>query len=220
MVTRYEESESCQLQQLGDLLIQYVGYKADGRFVEVGAFDGYNWSNTWGLARAGWAGIYVEANPELCSACVRKHANHPNISVECVACGPYPGTARLFLGGSTSTIMTDTVEIYNRQPSLAFTGLNIGKHIEVPVLTLDTILERHNWQPKFDVLVVDVEGAEYDVLRGFNLERWFPKLAIIEVHEKFPDPEMSWKAVPVWHYFKRHGYEKVHADTINTVYVR
>ena len=217
-MVRYPESDSCQLACLGDLLEQHIGYKTDGRFVEVGAFDGYNWSNTWGLAKVGWKGLYVEANPEYCGKCRQMHASN-NVTVECVACGPYPGRAKLYLGGSVSTILAETVDIYRTIPTLAFTGLDRGKYIEVDVLTLDAILDKHGWQPLFDVLVVDVEGAEYDVLRGFHLRRWMPKMAIIEVHEDFR-PELAWKAIPVEGYFKMCGYSKVHHDQINSVYVR
>lgn len=215
----YQESESCQLACLGELLETHIGYKTGGRFVEVGAFDGYNWSNTWGLAKAGWQGIYIEANPEMCEKCSATHAKNKGIVVECVACGREIGRTRLYLGGSLSTILPETVGIYRSIPSLAFTGLSLDKYIDVDVMTLDALLDKHNWQPQFDVLVVDVEGAEYDVLCGFDLPRWLPKMAIIEAHEDFV-PELARKALPIETYFSACGYTKVHHDTINSVYVR
>ena len=44
---------------------------------------------------------------------------------------------------------------------------------------MDTILSRINIE-KIDFLSIDTEGTELDVLRGFDIERWRPKLFVIE----------------------------------------
>jgi FkbM family methyltransferase len=216
----YTTVDTCQLAALVALLTAHIGYKENGVFVEVGAFDGKTWSNTYTLAALGWRGLYVEPNPEYAAQCRANHAAHPGVAVEQVAAGPYPGTARLYLGGSVSTISPDTVDVYRTVPTLSFTGLSRDRYIDVEVRRLDGLLTAHNIAPGFDLLVVDTEGTELDVLRGLDLAKWQPKMAIIEVHEDFPQPEMSWKAIPVGQYFARQGYQKVHHDTINTVWVR
>lgn len=215
-----ETSASCQLAGLPVLLDTHIGYKTDGTFVEVGAFDGVNWSNTYGLAVLGWRGLYVEPQPDRAAECVRNHAAHPGVVVHQGACGPYPGKARLYLGGSTSTIYPDIVDVYRKVPTLAFAGLDRAKSIEVSVWTLDSLLALYGFAPRFDLLVVDTEGSELDVLRGFDLARWQPKMAIVEVHEDLPVPELSWHALAVGQYFARGGYRKVHHDQINSVWVR
>lgn len=215
-----ETSVTCQLEGLPVLLETHLGYKTDGVFVEVGAMDGFTWSNTYGLAALGWRGMYVEPQPEYAQKCRENHAGHPGVVTEQVACGPYPGHARLYLGGSTSTLSRDTVDVYRKIPTLSFAGLDRNKWIDVDVLPLDMLLLKHGFAAGFDLLVVDTEGTELDVLRGFDLECWRPRMAIIEVHEDLAQPEMSWKAIPVGQLFARHGYRKVHHDTINTVWVR
>jgi Methyltransferase FkbM domain len=54
--------------------------------------------------------------------------------------------------------------------------------IEVPVRTLDGILEEASAPAGFDFLSIDVEGHELDVLRGFDLARWRPRLILLEDH--------------------------------------
>ena len=44
---------------------------------------------------------------------------------------------------------------------------------------MDTILSRINIE-KIDFLSIDTEGTELDVLQGFDIERWMPKLLVIE----------------------------------------
>ena len=56
------------------------------------------------------------------------------------------------------------------------------KVIRVPVRTLDSILEEAGSPAGFDFLSIDVEGHEIDVLRGFDIARWRPRLIMIEDH--------------------------------------
>jgi hypothetical protein len=54
--------------------------------------------------------------------------------------------------------------------------------IMVPVRTLDDILEEANAPTPIDLLSIDVEGHELEVLRGFDLVRWQPRLIMLEDH--------------------------------------
>src|SRR2546421_464606 len=48
-------------------------------------------------------------------------------------------------------------------------------------MTLDAILAEAG-NPKLDFVSIDVEGTQFDVLRGFDLERHKPRLLIVEDH--------------------------------------
>ena len=54
--------------------------------------------------------------------------------------------------------------------------------IDVPVRTLDEILSEARAPKSFELLSVDVEGHELEVLRGFDFERWQPRLILLEDH--------------------------------------
>lgn len=83
--------------------------------------------------------------------------------------------------------------------------------ITVPMMTLNAILKKHDWQPDFDMLVIDVEGAEQYVLRGFDLDYYRPKLCIIETHS------FQRKAIHEW--FAK-DYRVYSEDNLNTLFVR
>src|ERR671923_2099072 len=68
---RFAVVDSCQIPNLGFLLDFFFGDVAVGTFVEVGAFDGYTYSNTWGLAAAGWRGFYIEPVASHAAQCRR-----------------------------------------------------------------------------------------------------------------------------------------------------
>ena len=57
-------NSTCQIPGLDAIYDQYFGDKI-GSFVEVGAFDGMTYSNTWHLANRGWYGVYIEAHPDF-----------------------------------------------------------------------------------------------------------------------------------------------------------
>lgn len=216
---KYVKGYQCQIPGLSNLLMEKFGYITDGAFVEVGAFDGYNWSNTWGLARAGWRGLLVEPNPEFHEQCVKRHADNPQIVVErCCIGREKADEVKLFLGGSISTTVPERVGLYSELDSFSFVGMALDDYILCPMKTLDTLLEEHEWPEGFEVLVVDVEGAEPDVFAGFNLGRWMPRMAIVELHEMFPDERLCANAEGVGNLFAENGYEKVYADHINTIF--
>jgi hypothetical protein len=51
----------------------------------------------------------------------------------------------------------------------------------VKVTTLDAILSQAG-NPTIDFVTMDVEGTQFDVLRGFDLQRNRPKLLLMEDH--------------------------------------
>ena len=217
MADEYEIVESCQIPRdvLQRFLLDTFGYRTCGAFVEVGAYDGVDYSNTWGLARAGWHGLYVEPHTDFAAKCEANHAKH-SVEVECCAVGNGNGECDLFLGGSVSSVVESHAKAW---------GIRPDQRMRVPMKTLDRILEERNWPPRYDVLVVDVEGAEEAVLRGYSMQRWRPRMAIVETHEGYRsgvyvDSKGRNRIVEFCNgYFRTHKFKKVWYDLVNTIFV-
>jgi FkbM family methyltransferase len=140
----------------------WLGLPEHGTFVEVGAADGLQWSNTAWLAREkGWTGLLIEADERTATKISR---NRPESNVEIAAAGREAGTAQFMLTG---------------EPTLSGMLRKDGTPVTVPVETLTTLLDR-NGINHVDVLSIDVEGMELDVWAGLDLDRWKPSLVIIE----------------------------------------
>ena len=223
----YRLAKECQIETLDDIYYQYFGNKTDGFFIEVGAFDGYNWSNTYGLAQMGWSGILVEPQEEYANKCRALYSNNPNIYVVECACGAFCGDVDLYFGGSLSTTKAQVVDIYNSMEWSMIAGLDLARMITVEQRTLDFILGGIRFiihpslpLPRIDLLVIDVEGAELDVLRGLSMDLYAPRMFIIETHENYPDERLNRKAKVINRYLRNLGYTKIHADTINSIYWR
>lgn len=202
-----------------DLLYeQYFGKVDNGSFVEVGAFDGWNWSNTYPLTKLGWRGLLFEPQPDYAQKCRDLHKGNPKIAVSQAAVGSHNGMTRLYLGGSISTTMRRMVDIYNSIDWSQSCGLRKDRYITVPLLTLNYALNLHEFPHDFELLVIDVEGAELNVLKGLNLNKWHPRMLIIEAHEDYPDEKLNWKAKFIEQVLCPHGYTKIYHDYINTIY--
>jgi len=142
-----------------------------GYFVEVGANEPRTRSQTWHLEQAGWTGVLIEPQPALAAELRAQRT----AKVFAVACSSPENAGRvmpLHVAGPLSAL--------NRERMAP--GAAPETIIEVPVKTLDSVLEEAGAAPGFDFLSIDVEGHELEVLRGFDIERWHPRLILLEDH--------------------------------------
>jgi len=143
-----------------------------GIFVEVGANDPIRASQTWHLEQLGWSGVLVEPISQLCD-CLREQ--RPRSQVIQAACGP-PGhqeTACLYVATALSrSTVTD---------SFAFVPNKVKRTETVRMFKLDEILEQTGIT-RPDYVSIDVEGYQYEVLSGFSLSRYQPRLLVVEDH--------------------------------------
>jgi FkbM family methyltransferase len=210
MKYKFEEWEaSCQIETLGDIYEQYIGYKEDGFFVDIGAFDGWRWSNTAPLVEAGWRGIMVEPSPVF-DLLQERLGKNEKISLVASGIGIYSGEATFYLGDSESTFLNDLIAT---NPRLSYDHV-IKKH----VMTMNTLLSAYDCPEHYDVLSVDVEGCEIGVLGGYDLERWRPKLAIVEMDEHHAVEMLAANAAMILAYFYHYGYGRIYYDDINSVF--
>lgn len=136
---------------------QYLNDKRNGFFVDVGAYDGIESSNTYFLEKElDWDGICIESNPhfynKLVSARKSKNINK--------AVMPYSGYCRF-----------DGINTY---PSL-INGPNC-----VACESLDSILTELGAPFSIDYISLDIEGHEFEVLENFNFDKWNVNLMTIE----------------------------------------
>jgi FkbM family methyltransferase len=141
---------------------------ATGFFVEVGANDPQRGSQTWHLEQRGWRGVLVEPQPELAARARQTR----KAQVFAVACSSQGGRRPFHVAGTMSSLDRATMAP-GTQPECT---------IEIEVRTLDDILADANAPQPIDFVSLDVEGHELEVLRGFDLARWRPRLILMEDH--------------------------------------
>jgi FkbM family methyltransferase len=187
-------------------------------FVEIGAYDGESVSNTSGLADTGWKGVYVEPVHEFYLKCLERHKNN-DVIVSNISIGLDEGVQQIYSNGILSSLDQDYAEI-------GTTKFNYPDYKEELCfqLRMDTFLKKYNVPYDFDLLVVDVEGKEHEVFYSFDLNKWKPKMLIIELvddHEYFQDKlNVINETKKLRNYIELHQYIQIYRDDINTIFIK
>jgi len=216
----YHIPVNCQIPELANLYTLVFGSKVDGFFVEVGAFDGYSFSNSYCLAGIGWSGILIEPIPEFANLCRSLYQGNDRIRIVECAAGNAEETIQIAKAGPLTTANSAVLSAYSHIP-WATREAEHAEKLTVRQSTLDSILSQQSVCPPIDLLIVDVEGFESSVLGGFSLGHWQPTMVIIELSHTHPDlAETSRSDYKLQCYLERGGYTVVYKDYINTVLVR
>lgn len=159
-------------------------FPGPGVFVEFGAYNGIDHSITPPLIKRGWSGYFTEPIPESYRACKDNYAKNKGIVVDNVAIGASDSWLKMHVAGLVST-GNDAFQQHTSETT--FKRLITGQEIKVRMTTLNHFLEKHSVPKKFELLVVDVEGMEWEVFKGFDIEKWRPGVILVELHRKMFD---------------------------------
>ena len=147
----------------------FFGATSAGFFVDVGANAPRDGSQTWSFEQRGWTGVLVEPQPDL-AARLRRERRAKVYAVACSSPQNAGKTLTLYLAGIQSSLKADFYAA----------GMQRAGSAEVPVMTLDQVLEDAGAPARLDFVSIDVEGHDIEVLDGFDLARWRPRLLLIE----------------------------------------
>ena len=144
----------------------------DGFFVDIGAGHFRDRSNTYFLEKnLGWSGIAIDPLPDL-AAGYREHRPRTKFFAMFVSDASdqravlHVGENRLF-----SSARGGFTEDYT----------NVKATIEVPTIKLDDLLDAEGVR-RVDFVSLDVELHEPQVLAGFDIRRFLPRLVCVEAH--------------------------------------
>ena len=169
--------------QIGQDVEVHHAYPNGGFYVEIGASDGIELSNTYLLEKNGWNGICAEPIPDkfvkLCenrpkANCCDKALYHTsNQVVDFDICTSYS-----LLSG-----ISESIDTYKQHVDQYKTT------IKVETITLEDLLDMWN-VPKFiEYLSLDTEGSEYDILKVFDFTKY--KFGIIHVEHNYIEPRRT-----------------------------
>lgn len=176
-----------------------------GHAIEVGACDGIFFSNTYAFEQAGWVCLAIEPNPEWWGSLQKNRKNTQ----------PYA------ISDENGRAVLQVFDIRQADHS-AVTGIKPDKRlvegygatkvidVDVSTRTLDAAIAEAGIFPKIDYVSIDTEGSEIDVLRGFDLEKWKPKLVVVE--NNYDDPDLP-------NYMQEHGYRRDNRVGVNDFFV-
>ena len=147
------------------------GADKNPRFLDIGAWHPFQFSNTRALYEMGWGGVMIEPSPGPMLNLIDEYGNDERVTLVQAAVGLDAGLISLHV--SDDVVSTGSEAEYERWKGTAkFRG-----RITVPVLTLEEIANR--WGG-FSMYSIDAEGVSADLfLRMLKLGH-FPSVAVVE----------------------------------------
>ncbi|KAA0192444.1 hypothetical protein HAZT_HAZT007910 [Hyalella azteca] len=160
-----------------------------GIFIEAGALDGESMSNTLRLeTHQGWSGLLVEADSVSFEKLLAKNRKSWSLNA-CLSPYPYPSQEMLSSHSHYTgpNVLTAGLKVRAMHSLLAYmkrSAVTGSWYKKVQCLPLTSVLTALNIT-HVDLWVLDVEGAEMDILRSFDFKKF-----IVDVIY------MEWKARP------------------------
>jgi len=172
LVNLKKDSKSQIFQDLYVLLES--GFRKNGYFVEFGATNGKDLSNTYLLeTQFNWTGILVEPgrvwHDEL------KRNRKCNIDTDCV----WRDSKSLLNFNETNEPELSTIVEYSGN-DWASDRRKSGTSYQVNSISLEDLLEKYNAPYLIDYLSIDTEGSEYEILSNFNFDKFKFKIITCE----------------------------------------
>ncbi len=164
--------------------------KKEGVFVEIGAYDGTTFSNTYFFEKKlGWKGLCIEPNPQAFN---RLKSARDAICVQgCIS--EKPGTVKFLQISGYSEMLSgiqnkyDPEHVKRIESELAAYG-GRKTEIEVPAFTLSSLVLKHGIG-RIDYLSVDTEGGEWDILNSIDFNAL--DIDVISVENNYGDQKIK-----------------------------
>lgn len=147
-----------------------------GIFLDLGAYDGVQLSNTRALAERNWQGVMVEASPTVFEKLETNYDGFPLIELHncCVSW------------------KTDIMEFWNNDNAVAtlheheasrWGETQAFESIEVPCYEINEFLDKCKYNT-FDFISCDIEGEDLNVISRINFKKLQTRMLCVEYNGK------------------------------------
>ena len=162
--------------QLGQdiIALSLVGLDKPGYFVEFGATNGLDLSNTWMLERYyGWRGILCEPARSWHSELFENRSSI--IDTRCV----FNSSGEELEFSESIAGELSTLRDFVGADHHARSRVNLATY-KVTSVTLNDLLEEHRAPSYIDFISIDTEGSEYQILSGVDCKKYSFGLSCVE----------------------------------------
>ncbi len=181
-IKSFEGKENIQSQLFQDVCASFIiGNKFEKTFLEFGATDGFEMSNTYMLENElSWKGALSEPSPQWHKS-LKENRKNSKIITKCI----WKNSGEKLDFFMSETGMYSTLNDFIDYDIKTMSGNNDlrkknGKLIIVDTISLNDVVKEYfnNICPSY--ISIDTEGSEYEILKTFNLNYYRPKLFTIE----------------------------------------
>jgi len=164
----------------------FHGYK-NGFFMDIGAYNGISLNNTLYFEKQNnWTGVNVEPIKAVYDKLV---VNRPSsINLNC-AVSDIDGTAQFYQNTGYTQMLSGLKNNYDKRHFERLNRENRENNsatqvIDVETKRIDTICDTYNIK-RIHYLSIDVEGAEFNVIKSINFDKVF--IDVIEFENNYDD---------------------------------
>tara|TARA_B100001057_G_scaffold315680_1_gene315838 strand:+ start:2037 stop:2714 length:678 start_codon:yes stop_codon:yes gene_type:complete len=174
----FKEKKTYSMDGEDIIIAEYFKNKKKGLYVDIGCYHPIHRNNTFLLYQKGWKGINIDIQSfsiELFDFLRPRDLNY-NFAIS-----DKKEIINMYFQKELSQL--STIDFNQAKKSLQ----GSIKEKKIQAFTLNEVLDTSNLEiKKIDLLDVDVEGADFKVLKGLSFERFKPELICVEVHDKYP----------------------------------
>jgi len=144
-----------------DWILRSVAHIPNGRYLDIGAFDGINYSNTWALTeQRGWSGIMVEAGLHAFLKLLENHSGNDKLTLVHAAIGVGKSGLQPFWENHA----TFSTTLASNRDRFHFEGFS--PQFYTPVVSMAWLFEA--FPGPIDVLSIDTEGTSVELFKAFT----------------------------------------------------
>ena len=156
-------------------VLNELGYKRNGYFVDFGATDGKEFNNTYLLEKEyDWTGILCEPSKGWHKSL---KINRPNIIKDYRCVWSKSGEKVRFKECEANTL--STIEGFEKSDQ-HYESRKKGINYFVETVSLTDLLDEHSAPLEIDYLSIDCEGSEFEILKNHNFEKYSFKVITCE----------------------------------------
>ena len=206
-------AEKSYSQEGEDMILRRIfEHQECGFYVDVGAHHPKRFSNTYRFYKVGWRGINIDAMPGSMAAFNKVRRRDINVEQ------PISSSKEVltYYGFNEPALNGFSERISNERDGKSHYKVIFRKELETT--TLDSVLDEYlpNTVKKIDFLSIDVEGLDFEVLKSISLDRYSPKVILVEVLSSSLSDLVSHEIV---RYLSAYDYE-IYSKAVNTVIFR
>lgn len=164
-------------------ILDYFSDKPKGKFIDIGSYDVFKFSNVRALYEKGWEGVMIEPAPQNFAAIAEHYKDEPRIKVLNVAVGETNGEIDFYESNGDAVGTTDEAHMKKWGDA----GIKYSK-IRVPQISVVDFFNEHGKDTDF--ISIDTEATNIVVFR--NIPDWvFERAQLICIEHDLNQEEIQ-----------------------------
>jgi len=186
--------------------------KPKGFYVDVGAHDPTRFSNTKRFYNKGWSGINIE--PDVNRFKMFEDERYRDINLN-IGIGKKKSIMHFykFIPNTLSTFSETEAKSYIKQ------NYELEKTTDVPIETLEQILDKYCEGKTIDFMSIDTEGFDTEVLMSNNWKKYKPTVICIESVKHTMENTSKRISLDQEGFLVSKGYIKKYDNNLNSIYL-